>query len=110
MITVYIASPYSMGNVTDNIRKHLAAAHALTSKGFLPFAPLLFHFQDLMFPRSYREWLNIDLEWVQKCDCLLRLPGESPGADIEVDCAKELDIPVFHSIGEIQNYYKKLEG
>ncbi|GAG05287.1 unnamed protein product, partial [marine sediment metagenome] len=33
--------------------------------------------------------------WLEVCDCVLRLPGESAGADLEVERAKELGIPVY---------------
>lgn len=45
------------------------------------------------------------LQWVESCDCLLRLDGESKGADIEVSRAKELKIPVFYSIDELKIFY-----
>ena len=44
--------------------------------------------------------LGIDLEWVSCSDAVLRLPGESAGADREVQHAKSLNIPVYYSIEE----------
>jgi hypothetical protein len=35
-------------------------------------------------------------------DAVLRLPGESTGADVEVAYAEGLNLPVFYSIDEIQ--------
>jgi hypothetical protein len=40
------------------------------------------------------------MAWLAKCDCLLRLPGESKGADNEVFWAKKLGMPVYYSIQE----------
>jgi hypothetical protein len=45
--------------------------------------------------------MMLDKEWVLRCDCLLRLPGESPGADEEVELAVKNNIPVFYSIDEL---------
>jgi hypothetical protein len=42
-----------------------------------------------------------DFEWLKCCDAVLRLPGESTGADREVALAKELGIPVYYSIADI---------
>ncbi len=47
---------------------------------------------------SHKDWLDIDLAWVEVADVLLRLPGESSGADIEVECAKKNGIAVFDNV------------
>lgn len=38
---------------------------------------------------------------LQICDAILRLPGDSKGADNDVRIAKERGIPVFYSLHEI---------
>jgi hypothetical protein len=38
---------------------------------------------------------------LQHCDAVLRLPGESTGADNDVRIAHERGIPVYHSIDEL---------
>ena len=38
---------------------------------------------------------------LQHCDAVLRLPGESTGADNDVRIARERCLPVYHSIGEV---------
>lgn len=96
MIKVYIASPYTKGDVAVNVRTQLEMANKLMDLGFAPFAPLYSHFQHMAFPRPYEDWINIDLEWVKVCDAVLRLPGESKGADGEVLYAHDLNIPVFY--------------
>lgn len=50
-------------------------------------------------------WLTMDLELVKRSDAVLRLPGESSGADGEVAHAESLGIPVFHSIGDLESYF-----
>lgn len=100
---VYIASPYTLGNTGDNVRKQHEAFDTLLSLGFIPFAPLLFHYQHICFPRSEAEWLRLDFEWLAVCDCILRLEGESKGADMEVDRAKKLGIPVYYDMEELIN-------
>lgn len=74
--------------------------------GFLPFAPLYSHFQHMVHPRPYSDWIQIDLEWVAVCDCVLRLEGESTGADGEEEYALELGKPVFKSIEALKEHYK----
>ena len=101
MIKVYIASPYTLGDVAVNVKIQIDAANKLMNKGFAPFAPLYSHFQHMVHPRPYQDWINIDLEWLKVCDCVLRLDGESSGADGEVNLAKELNIPVYYSLDEL---------
>ena len=94
-IKVYIASPYTLGDVAVNVKTQLDVADKLMDNKFIPFVPLLAHFQHMVHPRPYQDWLNLDLEWISSCDYLLRLPGESKGADEEVKKAKELGKKVF---------------
>lgn len=96
MIKVYIASPYTKGDVAVNVRTQLDMADQLMNLGFAPFAPLYSHFQHMHKPRPYEDWIKIDLEWVKVCDCVLRLRGESAGADGEVKFANDNKIPVFY--------------
>jgi hypothetical protein len=105
MIKVYIASPYTIGDVAANVRFQIDIADKLMSKGYAPFVPLYSHFQHMIHPHPYTLWLIIDLEWVKVCDALLRLGGESAGADAEVDYAEEQNIPVFYSIDELEEYF-----
>jgi len=105
MIKVYIASPYTLGDVAQNVRLQIDTVDVLMNKGFLPFAPLYSHFQHMVHPRPYTDWLKIDFEWIKSCDCILRLVGESSGADAEVKHAIELNIPVFYSIEELCDWY-----
>lgn len=69
--------------------------------GFVPMCPHWSHFQHTFRPRPYADWLAFDLEWLPCCDAVLRLPGESSGADGEVARAVELGIPVFGSVAEL---------
>ena len=59
--------------------------------------PYFWHFLN---PKPYETWIKLDEEWVLRCDALLRLPGESKGADAEVAQAKKHRIPVYYSIEE----------
>jgi nucleoside 2-deoxyribosyltransferase len=106
MIKVYIASPYTIGDVAVNVKRQLDTANELMNEGYNPFVPLYSHFQHMIHPRPYEDWVKIDLEWVSSCDCVLRLSGESKGADGEVDYAKGLGIPVVYSIEELNNLYQ----
>lgn len=103
-IRVYIASPYTKGDVAINVKRQLDCADELMTLGYVPFAPLYSHFQHMAHPRPYTDWIEIDLIWVKQCNCVLRLDGESSGADGEVEFAKQNNIPVFYSINELLHH------
>lgn len=97
----YLAGPYSLGDRSENVRTNILVADQLMDLGYAPYAPLLNHFSDLMFPRTYNDWLSLDLEWLHASDVMLRTPGPSKGADIEQQWAEAWGIPVVHSIAEL---------
>jgi hypothetical protein len=57
-------------------------------------------------PHDYSFWCIYDLAWLEVCDVLLRLPGESPGADREVAFADEHGIPVVCNLPDLVNLIK----
>ncbi len=101
MKRVYVAGPYTKGDVAVNVRNAIAAANELLDAGFYPYLPHLTHFWHLVCPREYEDWMRLDLEFLPQCEALLRLPGESSGADREVDHAMTLGIPVFLSMSDL---------
>ena len=100
-IKVFIASPYTIGDVAVNVRTQIIAANKLIDLGFDPYVPLLSHFQHMMIPQPYEVWTELDIEWLKVSDCVLRLDGESKGADNEVRQAIKLGKPVFTTINNI---------
>ena len=71
---VYIASPYTKGDVAINTHFQCKVFDQLLSSGkVLPVAPLWSHFQHLLFPRPYKDWINYDQEMLRLYDCCLRL-------------------------------------
>jgi len=101
MKKVYISSPYSQGSTTYNVRLAIDAADTLLLAGFAPFVPHLNFAWDIVYPHSYDIWLDWCVEWVAACTCVLRIPGYSPGADIEVALAKSLGMAVYGTINEL---------
>jgi hypothetical protein len=105
MKKIYVAGPYSKGDVTTNVRKAFEAANELANNGFAPFVPHYTHFWDILFPRSYEFWLQLDEQFLYCCDAVLRIPGESSGADKEVKAAENNSIPVFFSIESLKKHF-----
>lgn len=101
MKKVYIASPYTGKDPLESVRNQIIAGNMLLNSGFNPFVPLLSHYLHVEQNRSNEDWLNILTQWLEDCDYLLRLPGESEGADEEIQVATVLNIPVFYSIEDL---------
>lgn len=98
---VYVAGPYTKGDVAVNVRAAFAAANQLADLGYAPFVPHGTHFWHMIFPRPYEFWLDLDNQFLPCCDALLRIPGESSGADKEAALAISLGIPVFETIAAL---------
>lgn len=113
--TVYIASPYSKGDPAMNTHFQCKVFDQLLSEGkVLPIAPLWSHFQHMIFPRPYQDWINYDQAMLKLYDCCLRLSAdlpeadykenESSGADAEASKFDELGKPVFFSITDLYQW------
>jgi hypothetical protein len=98
---VYVASPYTKGDVAQNVRTQVLAAETLRHLGYLPIIPLLSHFWHFASPHPYEYWLMMDAQKVYLADAILRLPGESDGADFETELARLLGKPVFYSVQDL---------
>ena len=101
MSYVYIAAPYSGGDPVDNTREVVLVADRLAAQGHAVYVPHLSLFWHFLSPHAIDFWYDHDLAWLAKCDVLLRLPGESPGADAEVAFAREHGIRVCFSEDEV---------
>lgn len=104
---VYIAGPYTKGDVCDNVRKAIFAAEEILSWGHLSYVPHLTHLWHLVRPHNIEFWYAYDIRWLEQCDVLVRLPGESKGADEEVRAARDMGMKVFLGLGELK---KELRG
>lgn len=92
---IFISGPYTNGDIAVNVRTAIEAASKLTDAGYTVYLPHLSHFWHLVSPRPYKDWIKLDLAWLKLCDAVVRLPGESPGSEIEKKEADGLGIPVF---------------
>lgn len=91
-ISVYIAAPYTADTpeqVERNVQRAISMANHLMDYGLLVYCPHLSHYMHAQQPREYEAWMEHGLAWVTRCDAVVRIPGESPGADREVDSMRE---------------------
>ena len=98
---IYVAGPYTKGDVAVNVRNAIYAGSYIANLGHFPYIPHLSHFSHLCIPQEYSFWMRQDEEWLKVCDAILRLPGESAGADYEMKLAQELGLQVYYSVFDI---------
>ncbi len=109
-IIVYVAGPYTLGDVAINVSNMIKICNSLWSMGFIPYCPLLTHFWHLITPHPYEDWIEYDKIWVEKCDCLFRMPGKSSGADGEVVQMLALNRPIFFTLEEAETFLQENEN
>lgn len=116
---VYVASPYTKGDVAINTRFQMEIFDQLMDDGIvIPYVPLWTHFQHLVFPRPYRDWIDYDLYMINRrnFNACLRLDArydvlgyvetKSSGADGEVVAFEKLNLPVFKKIDDLYDWVK----
>ncbi len=106
---VYVAGPITLGPLDRNVFAACMAGVRLIRAGLAPIVPQLTCYLgqtptgdgEGVVPEvaaagiDHATWLAVDLPLVRRCDALLRLPGASKGADLEVAEAGRAGIPVF---------------
>lgn len=97
---VYLSGPLTKGDRSHNVCQFMQAHEVLMKAGFAVMNPGLTALIPWAWDMEYKAWIASDLPWVEVADLVIRLPGESVGADMEVEHAEQLGIPVqrFHSV------------
>lgn len=105
MVKVYISGPITKGNRVHNLDQSLQVQKTLMELGYAPLNPMLTLLIPWAWDVPHDRWVECDCEWVEVADCVLRLPGESAGADQEVHLAASLGLPIFYSIDTLEDHY-----
>lgn len=104
-IKVYVAGPITAKDKKkerQNMLNAIAVGDDLLKAGFSPLVPHLSVVWDELYPgHAHEEWIEMDLPWLAAADAVLRMPGPSAGADIEVTYALELGIPVYFNLDDL---------
>jgi len=101
-LVVYIAAPYTKPDPMVNMRNAMLMWKELWDAGYLPICPHWSGLQHFLTPMNYEEWMEYDCGLVKMCDAILRLPGESSGADREEGSAKGIGIPVYYGLDTLR--------
>lgn len=94
MIRVYVSGPITKGNRNWNLYQANEVHRILLDAGYAVLNPML----TILFPDeknvAHGVWLASDLAFIEVCHVVVRLVGESVGADMETAHADKLGIPV----------------
>lgn len=107
---IFIAGPYSKPDPVENTRIAILAAEEVIKRGHTPYVPHLTLLWHLVAPHKLEWWYQYDRIWLRFCNAVLRLEGLSTGADIEVDIARQMGIPVYFTIEDIPKGYDYGQG
>lgn len=111
--TVYISGPLSNGGKAtpdermQNVNAAVDVFVQLVHAGFAPFCPHLTEFVERISGRQFPHevWMEIDRPLVPKFDALYRMPGESTGADIEVEVALYEGLVIARDIESLRQFF-----
>jgi len=103
---VYVAGPYSADNVITvlaNMRRGIWASAGILRAGFAPFCPWLDYQFSLQAHVSLADYYEYGLAWLEVSDVVYVLDGweNSAGTLAELKRARELEIPIVHSMAEL---------
>lgn len=105
---VYVAAPYTRPDPVENTHRLILAVSRMADEGLVtPFAPHLTLLWHLVVPRPLEFWYSYDVAVLARCDAVLRMPGESTGADREVAFAESRNIPVFLQLESLYSWARE---
>lgn len=96
MKLIYLSGPITKGNRNQHFYRSCEAQRVLMAAGYAVVNPML----SIVMPSAWQadmpheQWLKMDLAIIERCDMIVRLPGESIGADMETDHAILRGLPV----------------
>jgi len=105
---VYVAGPIT-GDPWGCVRQATEIAAILDFLNCHAYLPQLSILHEIVAPEPYEHWIEHGLAMVERCDGVWRIPGESPGADREVEHAHQLGIPVFFTGGDVMVWRSAVE-
>ena len=112
-LRVYVAGPYNGPDVLSvlrNIRRGIELSSLLLQKGYAPFCPWLDFQFGLTSEIPLENYKQGSMAFLRVCDCVLLALGweSSPGALEEIKEAKRLNIPVFETCADLDDYREEV--
>jgi len=107
---IFVSGPLGANDAgrAERVANAVAAGRVLLTAGLEPFVPHILAPLDEV--ASYERMMRHCFAWLERCHALLRIPGESPGADREVVRAKALGLPVFFLVDSVIDWSRACQG
>jgi len=111
-IRVYVAGAYSADNVMDVLR-NIGRGEKLAAETFKAGFPTFCPWHDKSYVMEYpdadftaQQFKNHSMAWLEVSNAVLLVPGweNSSGTRAELDRARELGIPFFHTLTDLIFY------
>lgn len=111
---IYCSGPITDGGALpiwsqkEHVRFATEVAFVLIRRGYSVYIPQLTLLGEELVHEHlpHNLWVDQDLPWVAAADAVYRLPGESKGADIECDYAREKGLPVFRDFIAMDGHFR----
>lgn len=100
---VYISGPMTIGDWEENILRAERLFRQLMLAGYSCYCPHLSGRMPGHEDIPHDLWIANDLPLVGRSDAVLRIPGESTGADRECAFARACEVPVYHSVEHLMD-------
>ena len=97
---LYVSGPYTQGDPVVNVRNAVRVAEIIREAGHVPIVPHLSMLWHMISPHEWDYWLDLDLALLERCDGMVRISGDSKGADREQKVAQNLGMVVITIKGD----------
>lgn len=98
---IYISGPITRGDKIHNHHQAILAHRELIKLGFSVINPMVSMTYEWNSEIPHEAWLENDLPHVAAAEAVLRLPGESLGAEMECLYAEECGVPIYTSVEDL---------
>lgn len=93
---LYVAGPYTRPDPVINTHGACRVGTIIAEQtNWIPLVPHITLLWHAVTPRPIDFWYDLDLNHMEICDAVVRLPGDSSGADAEMAHADEVGLTVI---------------
>lgn len=116
-MVIYVAGPLSAkvpSGVPTNVARAIDISNELVKRGYAPIVPHLSYYQNLRAQAQgkgidYETWMSVDFRLLERCDAMFVI-AQSPGTNREILFARDLGIPIFTSLEELEDFEPPMAG
>lgn len=111
MKRIYVAGAYNSSNILgclNNMRRGMRLAYDVLKAGFAPFTPWFDYHFALIGEMTVEEYHAFSMAWLEASDAVIVVKEnaeQSRGTQAELARAKELGIPVFWDLQDLQKWH-----